>query len=126
MNYKLTSTNVLIALIILGSMSLVCHINSLIHYILNKKNGKVVIKGEKFSDKCDKELVDPCPDVLENHPKIPDDVKVSCKKGYSEVKGVVYGEDNVDVISNEEYDKLLMEYAVRTAKRLPVYPWYEG
>jgi hypothetical protein len=162
MNYKITSANVIISLLILASMSLLCHLNSLAAYLKQRQNpekfgdqnndpNKIYTRGDCDSclkdDKtfsrlyqqaqdsavavpCPDSYEDPCPDALQSHPKIPEDVKSKCNTDVTNVTGLISGESSnnaeVDTISQEEFDDLLLEYTIRTAKRLPVYPWYSS
>ena len=145
MNYKITSTNVIISLLILVSMSVLCHLNRLASYITKKSEkfeeanndpnkiytrascSRCIEEDKEFSRLYHQELdsadpvpcpnayIDPCPDVLQSHPKIPEDIKSKCNLDVSKVTGIVSGEstDSVeDIISQEDYDDLLLKYQI--------------
>lgn len=140
---KLNQLNVIVAALILISMSIICHLsnylnpkdnfyNTNILYNLDQKGcvlpppyvGDTVNNNVK---QCQNYSKDPCRDVLtENHWGIPNDVSRTCK-GLSE-----NGDDELDeesdqseqLLSDEDYDRILKEYAFDQSRRLDNYPWF--
>lgn len=100
---KLNDTNVIIALLVLVLMSLTCQINKLMNWVTAEKfnqlnTSELYSRGscdncfklnehsqeyrrkemEKVQELCSDSQPDPCPHALNNHPKVPEDVRKTC------------------------------------------------
>ena len=138
---KLDELNVTLAALILICMSLICHFTNYFYpkttdnffdtnvlYTMNDNGCPVlpppIVDFTTENEKeCKRFLKDPCGDVLDkSHWNIPSDISDQCNRMINNSEE----EDNSNSLnlSNEDYNKLLREYAYSEGRRLDVYPWF--
>ena len=143
---KLNELNVTVAALILICMSIVCHLTNYFYpknidkfydtntlYTLNDNGCPVlpppVIDFTTQNEKdCSNFLKDPCGDVLEkSHWNIPTDISAQCNKIAGNSDTVSEEEDGTNSqlgLTDEEYQKILREYAFSEGRRIDMFPWF--
>lgn len=138
---KLNQLNVTVAALILISMSIICHLSNYLYpkdnfyntnILYNLDSRSCVLPPPYINDtvdnnvkQCHNYLEDPCKDVLtEKHWNIPNDVSKTCR-GLQEDGSLTDEEDSSLNLSDEDYNRILREYAFSQGRRLDNYPWFQ-